>query len=135
MLRYGLRTLLELSGAEVVGEADDGREALRLARELEPDLAILDITMPGLNGIDAAALLREQSPRTRIVFLSMHGDSEHVHRAFAAGASAYLLKGSASEEVVAAVRAVQAGGQYLSRELEPFNRAEFAIQHGLTPGT
>jgi DNA-binding NarL/FixJ family response regulator len=118
LVRYGLRALLEMSGAEVVGEADDGREMLRLARELEPDVAIVDVAMPGLNGIDAAVLLREQCPRTRIVTLSMHSSSEHVHRAFSAGASAYLLKGAASEEVLAAVQAVQAGGQYVSRELE-----------------
>jgi DNA-binding NarL/FixJ family response regulator len=124
LVRYGLRTLLELSGVEVIAEASEGREALRLARTLEPDVAILDVTMPGLNGIDAAELLREQCPKTRVVILSMHADREHVHRAFAAGASAYLLKGSAHEEVLAAVQAVQVGRQYLSRELAPVNRAD-----------
>jgi DNA-binding NarL/FixJ family response regulator len=117
VVRYGLRALLELSGSEVVGEAEEGRQALRLARELQPDVAILDVTMPGLNGIDVAAVLREECPDLRAVILSMHSDSEHVHRAFAAGASAYLLKGSASEEIVEAVRAVHAGRLYLSREL------------------
>jgi DNA-binding NarL/FixJ family response regulator len=78
--------------------------------------------MPGLNGIDAAVVLRERCPHTRIVILSMHSDAEYVHRAFAAGASGYLLKGSASEEVVAAVRAVQRGGRYLSRELAHIDR-------------
>lgn len=124
LVRYALRSLLEMSGAEVVGEADEGLEMLRLARELEPDVAIVDITMPGLNGIDATELLREQCPRTRIVILSMHSSSEHVHRAMAAGASAYLIKGSASEEVLEAVQAVQAGRRYLSRELEPVHRAD-----------
>jgi DNA-binding NarL/FixJ family response regulator len=124
VVRYGLRTLLELSGAEVVAEANEGREALRLARTLNPDVAILDLTMPGLNGIEATALLREECPQTRVVILSMHADSEHVHRAIAAGASAYVLKGSASEEVVAAVRAVQAGRMYLSRELTPIDGAD-----------
>jgi DNA-binding NarL/FixJ family response regulator len=119
VVRYGLRALLEMSGAQVVGEAGDGREMLRLARELDPDVAILDVTMPGLNGIDATEILREQCPRTRVVILSMHASSEHVHRAFAAGASAYLLKGSASEEILHAVQAVLAGRQYLSRELAP----------------
>jgi len=122
LVRYGLRVLLEMSGVEVIGEADEGREMLRLARELKPDVVILDVTMPGLNGIDAAEMLREQCPRTRIVILSMHSGSEYVHRAFAAGASAYLMKGSASDEVLAAVQAVHAGGQYLSRELVPVNR-------------
>ena len=119
VVRYGLRALLELSGSEVVAEADEGRQALRLARKLKPDVAILDVTMPGLNGIDATEVLREECPETRVVILSMHSDSEHVHRAFAAGASAYLLKGSASEEVVEAVRATWAGRKYLSRELAP----------------
>src|SRR6188768_4111306 len=88
VVRYGLRALLELSDAVVVCEADNGRDTLRLAREYQPDVAILDVTMPGLNGIDATALLREQCPRTRVIILSMHADREHVHRALAAGASA-----------------------------------------------
>jgi DNA-binding NarL/FixJ family response regulator len=117
VVRYGLRALLELSGMEVVGEAGEGREALRLAEELTPDVAILDLTMPGLNGIDATAELRSRCPECRIVILSMHADSEHVHRAFAAGASAYLLKGSPSEDVVMATRAVLAGRRYVSGEL------------------
>jgi DNA-binding NarL/FixJ family response regulator len=133
VVRYGLRALLEMSGAEVVGEADDGRALLRLARDLAPDVAIVDITMPGLNGIDATEMLREQCPRTRVVILSMHSSSEHVHRAFAAGASAYLMKGSASEEVLAAVQAVQAGRQYLSRELPPMNRADVPGKGATSP--
>lgn len=117
VVRFGLRALLEMSDMEVVAEARDGREALRLARELKPDVAILDVSMPGLNGIEAAVVLQERCPETRVVFLSMHSDVEHVHRAFAAGASAYVLKGSASDEIVAAVVAVRAGRQYLGREL------------------
>ncbi len=119
VVRYGLRALLELSGMEVVGEAADGREALRLVQELVPDVAIMDVTMPGMNGIEATALLQARSPRTRVVMLSMHPDREHVHRAFIAGADGYLLKGAASEEIVAAVRAVQGGRRYVSRDL-PF---------------
>jgi DNA-binding NarL/FixJ family response regulator len=122
VVRFGLRALLELSGMQVIGEASDGREALRLAEEHQPDVAILDVAMPGLNGIDAAAALRERCPGTRIVILSMHSDSEHVHRAFAAGASGYLLKGSASEEIVTAARAVLSGGRYLSDELSHLDR-------------
>jgi DNA-binding NarL/FixJ family response regulator len=123
LMRYGLRALLEANGAEVVGEAAEGREALRMARESKPDIVIMDVTMPGMNGLEAAAAVHSKCPATRVIVLSMHADSEHVHRAFAAGASAYLIKGSASEEVIAAVRAVQAGRRYLSRELESPERA------------
>ena len=122
VVRFGLRALLELSGMQVVAEASDGREALRLVEEQRPDVVIMDVTMPGLNGIDATELLLERSPRTRIVILSMHSDSEHVHRAFAAGASAYLLKGAGGEEIVTAARTVLAGGQYVSRELADAGR-------------
>jgi DNA-binding NarL/FixJ family response regulator len=124
VVRYGLRALLQLSGVEIVAEAEDGRQILELAHEHRPDVAILDLTMPGLNGIDAALLLREHCPKTRVIMLSMHGDREHVHRAFASGARGYVIKGSASDEIVAAVRAVHAGRQYLSRELTPINSAE-----------
>lgn len=122
VVRYGMRALLELSGVQVVGEAADGREAIRLAEEYQPDVAILDVAMPGLNGIDAASALRERCPDTRVVILSMHSDAEHVHRAFAAGASGYVLKGSASEQIVAATRAVMRGRRYLSPELAHIDR-------------
>jgi DNA-binding NarL/FixJ family response regulator len=127
VVRLGLRALLESAGMEVVGEAGEGREALRLAEELKPDVAILDVTMPGLNGIEAAAVLRQRCPDTRIVFVSMHSDAEHVHRGFAAGASAYLLKASASDEIVAAVVAVRAGRQYLGRDLDVAGQARAAL--------
>ena len=119
MIRFGLRALLDMHDMLVVGEASEGREALRLAQELVPDVAIFDLSMPGLNGIDAAALLKERCPAIRILILSMHSNSEHVHRAFAAGAAGYLLKGSASEEIVAAIRTVLLGRQYLSAALAP----------------
>jgi DNA-binding NarL/FixJ family response regulator len=117
MMRYGLRALLEATGAQVVGEAGEGREALRLVLELEPDVVIIDVTMPGLNGIEVAGEVRQRLPATRIVVLSMHTDAEHVHRAFAAGALAYLVKGCDSDDVVAAVQAVMIGRRYVSREL------------------
>lgn len=132
-IRIGLRTMLEQAGVEVVGEACDGREALRLASELEPGVVVMDVSMPGLNGIEAAQSLREASPKTRVVMLSMHADAEHVHRAFAAGASAYLLKGAAGEEVIAAVTAVAAGGRYVSRELEAPRPPEPGTSHKQSP--
>jgi DNA-binding NarL/FixJ family response regulator len=118
VIRFGLRALLEMAGMEIVAEAAEGREALRLAQEHAPDVAIFDLAMPGLNGIEATGLLKARCPQTRVVILSMHPDSEHVHRALAAGASAYVLKGGATEEIVTAVRAVQAGRTYLSPALQ-----------------
>lgn len=118
VVRDGLRALLRASSdIEVVAVVGNGRDAVQGAIELKPDIAILDVTMPGLGGIDAAALLRRQCPATRVIMLSMHSSAEHVHRALEAGASGYLLKEDASEEIVIAVRAVHAGRSYLGRSL------------------
>ncbi len=114
MMRDGLKGLLEAAGISVVGAAGDGREALQRALELKPDVVVMDISMPDMNGIEAARLLRDKCHETRVVMLSMHSSSEHVFRAFEAGASGYLLKESAGAEVEAAVRAVHAGKRYLS---------------------
>jgi DNA-binding NarL/FixJ family response regulator len=118
MMREGLRALLSRStDITVIGEVSNGREAVRSAQALGPDVIIMDITMPQLNGIEAARLLREKCPDTRIVFLSMHSNSEHVFRAFEAGATGYLLKESAGAEIADAVRAVHGGRRYLSRAI------------------
>ena len=115
LMRDGLKALLTASaGIQVVAEVGNGRDAVRRAAELRPDVAILDISMPELNGIEAARMLRTGCPGTRVVILSMHSSSEHVFRAFEAGAAGYLLKDSAGSEVQAAVRAVHAGRRYLS---------------------
>ncbi len=115
VVRDGLKLLLQAQpDITVAGEAANGRDALRSIRKLAPDVAVLDIAMPQLNGIEAAAQVREVSPRTRVVILSMHADSEHVFRALQAGAAGFVLKESAGAEVVRAVRAAAAGGSYLS---------------------
>lgn len=118
MTRRGLRLVLEAAGMAVVAEAADGREAVRKALEARPDVAVMDLSMPGLNGVDAAARLGARAPGVRIVILSMHASSEHVHRALEAGVIGYVLKESAAAEAVAAVRAASLGRRYLSPALE-----------------
>jgi len=119
VIRDGLKALLQRAAdISVVGEADNGRDAVRRSEKLKPDVVVMDLTMPGLNGIDAARLLREKCPATHVVMLSMHSDAEHVFRAFEAGATGFVLKESAGEEVAAAVRAVHVGRRYLSRSIE-----------------
>jgi DNA-binding NarL/FixJ family response regulator len=115
MVRVGLRSILEKScGATVVAEAEDGRTAVRLARELAPEVAFLDITMPGLNGIEATREIRETSPGTRIIAVSMYSDRQFVSEILRAGASGYLLKNGAAREVGPALDAVLAGRVFLS---------------------
>lgn len=115
MVREGLR--LVLSGhpeIRVVGEACNGREAVRAAHELRPDVVIMDVAMPELNGIDATRLMREQGLECRIIVLSMYTQAEYVFRATQAGANGYLVKESASTELVEAIRTVHRGRRYLS---------------------
>ncbi len=115
VVRRGLRALIENSGeASVVGEAADGREAVRLAAELHPDIIVMDIGMPLLNGIDAASLIINRDPDTKIVILSMHSDESYILRALSAGVKGYLLKDSAESDILPAVRTVAAGRPYFS---------------------
>jgi DNA-binding NarL/FixJ family response regulator len=102
---------------EVVGEAADGREAVHLAVKLRPGVVVMDIAMPELNGVEAAAQIHEINPRTGIVVLSMHATGEHIYRAMQAGVRGYLLKESAGSEVIEAVRAVYDGRRYLSQKI------------------
>ena len=118
LLREGLKALLTASGdIRIVGEAGDGREAVRLAQSLKPDVLVMDISMPDLNGVEAVRLLREKCPETKVVMLSMHSTAEHVYRALEAGASAYVLKESAAAQLLTAINTVYAGGRYLSPAL------------------
>jgi len=118
ILRDGLRMLLEAQhDIRVAGEADDGRQAVGGILSIRPDIVLMDITMPELNGIEATRQIQEELPAAKVVILSVHGDSEHVYRAFQAGARGYLLKESAGPEVVEAVRTVHAGRRYLSHKL------------------
>ena len=115
LVRAGLRKLLEsLPGVEVIAETGDGRNAVSLVASGNPDLALLDIAMPGLNGLEAAARIVAEHPHTRVLLLSMHGSEEHVLQALRAGASGYLLKDAALTELELAIEAVRHGETYLS---------------------
>lgn len=114
MMRDGLRAILEKEGLQVVGEAQDGHEALALAHRLRPDVVVMDISMPGLNGIDATRRLLAEIPRIKVISLSMNSDRRYVVAMFKAGAVGYLLKNSASDELIQAVRAVASDLTYVS---------------------
>ena len=115
VLRDGLRILLESQDdIQVVGDAENGNKAIEGILSIEPNVAVMDITMPELNGIDAAQVIHQTLPEIGIVILSIHSDLEHVFRALQAGAQGYLLKESAGSEVISAVRAVYLGRRYLS---------------------
>ena len=115
IVRAGIRGLLQgLAGIEVVGEAGDGHEVLQLAETLHPNVVLLDVAMPGLNGLEAARRLASIDASMRVVILSMHNSEEYVLRALRAGCAGYLLKGSAVSELEVAVRAVARGETYLS---------------------
>lgn len=118
ILREGLRALLELDGGiHVVGEAAEGRTALDGILAVQPEVVLMDVTMPELNGIDATQILTQKAPHIKVIILSVHSDPEHVYRAFQAGASGYLLKESAGAEVLAAVRAAKQDRRYVSPKI------------------
>jgi DNA-binding NarL/FixJ family response regulator len=118
VLRDGVAALLQAQeDITVVAHAQDGREAVRKAAELKPDVAIMDIVMPELDGIEATRLVHQSSPLTQVVILSMYSTTEHIFRALQAGAKGYLLKESAGAELVAAVRSAHTGRRYLSQKI------------------
>ena len=118
VVRSGFRSLLQKqSGIEVVGEASDGREAVHLAKALRPDVIVMDVAMPGLNGVDATRQITHGHPETRVLALSMHPGRRVVTDMLRAGASGYLLKTCALEELIRAVGAVADGRTYLSPDI------------------
>jgi DNA-binding NarL/FixJ family response regulator len=120
IVRQGLQALLGAQpDFEVVGEAADGPEAVRLTERLRPDVLILDLTMPGLNGLEVAREVARRAPRTRVVILSMHSDGAYVLEAIRAGALAYVLKDAGADELVRAIHEVAAGRHFLSPPFTP----------------
>ncbi len=118
VMRAGLRLLLERQpGFKVVSEASDGRQAVEQAEATKPDVAVLDIAMPNLSGIEAAQRISAMVPQTRIIILSMHSDESYVLRALKAGAKGYLLKDSAENDLLDAIRAVSQGKAFFSPEI------------------
>ncbi len=118
LVRDGLKMLLKADpDIDVIGEAGDGRDAVRQVKALSPDLVILDVAMPEMNGLEAAALIHDTAPNVQIIVLSMYSSKEHIYRALRAGASGYLLKESAAAEMLACVREVAAKRRYVSRRI------------------
>lgn len=118
IVRKGLRTILEEDGSlEVVAEASNGREAVDLCQSLEPHIAVMDVSMPQLNGLEAAAQLQRSSSPTKVIVLSMYRDETYILRALTAGAKGYLLKDTAEEEILPAIRAVIRGNSYFSASI------------------
>ena len=129
VLRDGLRLLLERhQGFQVVAEASDGREALRLAEEYRPDVAVIDIAMPVLNGIDATSRIVETCAPTAVIILSMHHDESYIVRALNAGARGYLLKDSLKADLIAAVNAVSQGHSYFSPKVSSLLQEDYFRQ-------
>ena len=129
LVRAGIRALLEkLPAVNVIGEASDGREVLSLLKTQRPDVVVMDIAMPGLNGLEAAERMTRDFPGVRIIILSMHNNEEYVVRALKAGVAGYLLKKAATAELETALNEVVRGKIYLSREARP--RTKFPL-HGI----
>ena len=135
LVRAGIRALVEsLDGVTVVAETGDGREALELVERHRPDVLLLDITMPGLNGLEIAERTTRSSPSTRIVILSVHANEAYVAQALRAGVAGYLLKDAAATELALALRAVARGETYLSPAISKQVVDGFLRNPDLTPG-
>ena len=114
VVRQGIRSLLQAeTDLKVVGEAGDGRDAVRLARELQPDVVVMDLAMPGMDGMEATRAIKQTSPQTHVLALTVHESDEYFFRVLQAGASGYVLKRAAASELLSAVRAVARGEVFL----------------------
>lgn len=126
LMREGLSSLLGQQGdIIVVGQANNGREAVQLTERLGPDVVVMDVSMPDLNGIDATRQIISRKPRTKVIALSMHSDRQFVAEMFRAGASGYLLKDSAFDELASAIRAVAKNQTYIAPKISGFSLEEY----------
>jgi len=136
IVRQGLKALLSSEkNITIVGEAQTGREAVDLAAQLRPSVVIMDLAMPRLNGAEATRQILKAMPSAKIIVLSTYGDDEHVQQALAAGAAAYLLKQTAAEDVVDAIREVSKGNAYFSPAIAKRLREQTLQQPGDMPRT
>jgi DNA-binding NarL/FixJ family response regulator len=136
VVRDGLRLLIETqSDMKVVDEASNGRGAVRQALRTNPDIVVMDLAMPELNGIEATRQIRENCPTTKVIILSMHSSSEHIFQALKAGANGYLLKESAGAEVINAIRSVHSGKRYLSEKIGDQMIDEYISHRGIVEPT
>jgi DNA-binding NarL/FixJ family response regulator len=129
MVREGLRSMLSAEGIEVAGEAGSGADGLQRAAELAPDLVLLDLELPDMDGLGVLARLKEQHPRLPVLVVTMHGDPQRMRRAVQAGADGYVLKGVDRQELLAGVRAICSGGSVLDTDL-----LRAALSPGAPPG-
>jgi DNA-binding NarL/FixJ family response regulator len=129
IVRKGLRSLLETqAGIEVIGEAEDGREAVVQVEQQRPDIVLMDITMPGLNGLEATRQIKKRFPEVKVLILTVHSDEEYIRQILRAGASGYLVKQAAPHELISAIEAIQRGESYLSPSVSKKVVQEY-VQH------
>lgn len=114
IVRDGIKITLEANGFQIIGEASEGREAVQMVRDLNPDVAVFDVSMPGLNGVDAARLAIHEKPGLKVVLLTVHTENEYVDEALKAGVCGYVLKKQATADLIRAIREVSLGNIYLS---------------------
>lgn len=131
LVRAGFRSLVEeLDGIEVIGEAENGRDALQLVETLKPQIVLMDIAMPEMNGLEATARIAREFPQVRVLILSMHANEEYVYQALRSGASGYLLKDSGTEELELALRAIARGETYLCPAVSKYVVSDYVRRLG-----
>lgn len=135
VVRDGMTALMEAEqDIQVVGTASNGQQAVEQIKKIQPDIVVMDIAMPELNGIDATRQISQTCPAVKVIMLSMHDSSEHIYQALKAGAKGYLLKESAGKEVVTAVRTVSSGHRYLSAHIEEIVIEDYISHLDTAPG-